>query len=396
MKKINTAITNKKNLITGINGLLLIISSFIIFLSLLADSTILHLVSIPVIIYAVIFIMIAINLRLSLNLRKWLGLIVILLVFSFIISLFNNAYLGQFLMRLSMILLGIITYSNVQIPKKAMNIISLIMMILTSYFFIKSFGYNNAFYQTNELSSNYNAINPNSMGLVVLFSFMIADRGAFMKSHIVRFAIIIASFVALFNFGSRNALLCLALYIASVYILKNIKTRGRKIILAISLLVALLFPIIYVSTYDSSLSRGDSVEILGKDIYSGRQDIWTEAMTTKNIGSIFVGNSNLTLIESLPSKSLHNMYIDIGYQLGIPYLLFFMFIIYIIATRNPDMSRKVFASILILLIYGYFETTFEAGGYTSLLMLLVFMNVDSSEKYNLVRPNRGVQNAQKN
>jgi hypothetical protein len=72
------------------------------------------------------------------------------------------------------------------------------------------------------------------------------------------------------------------------------------------------------------------------------------------------------------------MYLDISFQTGLPFLFSFLFILYLCVIRNKNLTRKTFASVIIILVYGFFETVFEAGNANSMLMVLVFINADLS------------------
>jgi hypothetical protein len=264
------------------------------------------------------------------------------------------------------------------------NIISIIMLILLAIFTVRSFGYYGAFFQTNPLSTGYNINNPNSMGLVVLFAYILVDRGIIAKNNVSRLLVTILAFVAMYNYGARAAALCLIVYLLLAHYYKHHSRPSRKTLYKILVICALIFPAIYVHTYNKSSSKAQEAVILGKNIYSGRQDIWSTVLTGQDSSKLMIGSTDTKSLKSFPSGSIHNMYIDIIFRLGLLYLLIFLATIYYFVIKNSALSNKMFSSIIALLIYGVFESAFTGGTYNGMLMLLAFMNMDVN--YQILAP----------
>lgn len=364
--------------VASLNGLLLTILAGAVgaFLVLFTTANA-KLVFITGLFCAVIFILILLNWRSSPSVRNGIALTSILVAGSIIMSFISFGYLDKFLIMSLILLATTITISAVKITKKSINHIALISLGLSVYFFIQSFGYYESYFESISSLGESDLNNPNGMGMIMLVCFMLLDRSKLTINTFIRLFLAALAAFAMFNYGSRNSILCLILYMLIVYFMnKKPFVFSKGLIFGVVAVTGLLLPMLYVGSYDNADSRASSAEVLGKSLYSGRQEVWSEVIHSQDEVSIITGNSNTELFKSFPSESPHNMYLDISFQLGLPFLLSFLFILYVCVVRNKKLSKKTFASVIIILIYGFFETTFEAGNLNSMLMALAFINAD--------------------
>lgn len=336
---------------------------------------------ITIVLYLCTFILLIANWRTNPNIRKGLMYCGIILVFSLVVGIFNSSYLNKYLFMTIMLLLTIIIFSAIKISSKAMNRISVIALMLLLFFFAQSFGYYDAYFANFTSSGDNTLNNPNGMGLILLFCFILLDRGKLISNnYLLRIMALSISVYGMYNYGSRSAIACLILYFAILAVTKLERENMRKAIFGIVVLIGLLLPMLYVTAYDSADSQGSSIQILGKDVYSGRQKIWSSIIQDEKQQSIMTGSQDTVLFESFPSKSAHSVYLDLGYKLGLPVLLLFLIIIYNCIIKNQQIPRKTYASIIIVLAYSFFESTLTAGNFNTMLMTLVFLNSEQDVK----------------
>ncbi len=376
MKSYISRLTGSNKLLVNVNSLLVLSLTFIVIVSLILDSHRKFLIPVTYLIYAIIIILAGLNYANSSYLRKAIKYVGIILVFSLIAIFINYYFFDKYLIRIIMILIAMATLSSIKLAPRIMNLITILALFLMTYFTYRSFGYINSYSQLNIFSINDGLINPNSMALIVLFSYMIADRGKIMSKPIFRFAITIMATVGILNYKSRSSLLCLILYFILLFILRKKRIFNKELIFNIIIFFALLFPILYVGNYRSSTPLFTSNQILGKNIYSGRQNIWSQVFQNENINKLIISFPDINFINSFPADSLHNMYIDFVYNLGLPLLLIFFFATYVCVIKNRKISNKVMGAILIIFVFGFFETSFEGGTYFGMLMMLVFIGSD--------------------
>ena len=364
------------------NDILFFFALLTIIISISASIRIVSVLPVNAAVYAIVLSLMARNFRTDKNIRIGILLTSFLSVYALIAALINPLFLGIYTVRLLFIFIVITVFLNLRLSKKILNFMSAIMIPIICYYTIKSWSFVEVFKNSNELASNYMNSNPNSMGLIILFAFMIADRGKLLRNRLMWILISAISGIGLINYGSRNALVCFFAYILISKLFSRLSFNKIKTIYLVILAAALLFPVLYVGYYNQIYDSRDSIIVLDKDIYSGRQDIWIGALDSDSALNLIVGNSNLELLNYLPSKSLHNMYIDIGFRLGYVFLILFMAFLFYLITRDRNAPHRLHASIVVLLIYGYFETTLFSGSYAAMLMLLIFI-YDHNSKFKL-------------
>lgn len=331
-------------------------------------------VPVNVLIYLLLASLVIINWPRIKNIRLGTSIIVGISILLLMLSIVKVDIIDEYSLRLFSILLSVIALTSIRLSQKTIDHISSYMFVLLSYYSLKSFNYYDTFTRSNALTFDYSVnTNPNTMSLIVLFSFMFADRASLMGNKLLRAITIVVAGVGIYNYGSRNALVGLALYLIFAYVLKFSGLKMKKAILTTILALGLLIPVLYVSSYNNSWLSSGTGTFLGKDIYSGRQEIWSEALVANTTQNLVLGNSDLSLLKTLPSNSLHNMYLDISFKKGVVFLLVYLLIIRLFIYRNINMSNKMLASIFVLLTYGYFESSFQTGDYASILMLTAFI-----------------------
>jgi hypothetical protein len=363
---------------SSLNNIFIIIASCCVAFSLFSKSMTGLIVYIPIFFYLIVAILAGLNFNKCRNLRKGLLLLSPIVVYTVFLAIFQTQYLSQFSLRIISILLTIVVFLNIRISRKAINYIGFIFLSIFLYYAFSSIGYNAQFTGNNLIGNFEFQNNPNTMALVVLFSYIFLDRTSLMTKKYFFYGFTLLAVYSINNYDSRNALVCLILYLILKKILQYTSINTKKILIVVISILSIVMPIFYVSYYNSSQKIQNS-EVLGKDVYSGRQNIWIDASKYQNTKTVLFGSSNQELLKTLPSNSLHSTCIDLIYRLGLIFYILYMFILYRLIFMTERLPNIVFGSIVVLLIYGLFESSFQSGGYASLLMLFVFIVPNSPQ-----------------
>lgn len=357
-----------------INGFIFITLSVLITLALfIENSSFVLLTALPTILYSSILILIVLNWSKSRHLRLGVGLSSLLVLLSILINIGNLDFIDNYLIRSILVILGMVTIANVRVGEKSLNMISVLMTGLLFVYFIRSFGYVEMYVITLSQDFSNTIANPNSKGIVTLAAFLIASRGAVINNKLFNILIPLIAFIALYNYDSRASLLCAIIYFLLANIIKKDITTKRKTLYIILVIISLLFPVLYVAYYNS-IPNPESIEIMGKSFYSGRQALWAEALNISNTGSIWIGTHQETLSRLFDTSNWHNIYIAMLHKFGLIFYITFIVTIYKSIVKNNNVSYKAYVSLLIILILGSFETVLLNGGYDSMLILLLLMN----------------------
>jgi|GEM_PF-5820452 len=357
---------------TILNDFIIIIASFFVAFSLFSRSTTGLIIYIPIFFYLIVAILAGLNFFKSFSLRKGFLILSPIVIYTIFLAIFQVQFLSQFSLRIISILFTIAFFINIRISRKAINYIGFIFLSVFLYYALSSIGYNAQFAGNNFIGNFEFQNNPNTMALVVLFSYIVIDRTSLVTNKYIYYGFTLLAVYSINNYDSRNALVCLILYLILKKVLQYTTITTKKILIVAIFMLSIVLPIYYVSYYNSNPKIQNS-EVLGKDVYSGRQNIWIDASKYQNTKTILFGNSNQEFLKTLPSNSLHSIYIDLIYRLGLIFFILYMFILYRLIFMVNHLPNIVFGSIVVLITYGLFESSFQSGGYASLLMLFVFI-----------------------
>lgn len=301
----------------------------------------------------------------------------------------TNEAIGRFI---TILLIGLLSTSSIHSNVGHLKLIVISNVFLSFLMFLASFL--DASYSKGELVFGYS--NPNTVGIssmICCFSLilgLVCFKTKF--NRIVIFSAFLASLYICWISQSRSSLLCILLVFAFVILFKNRKmnrvsnkkTSGVFFLVAASVLLAFLFPTIWILLYRNASNR--NVEIFGKIVFSNRENIWDYIynVVTKNPMDSHFG-------VEFPFTSTHNVGLSLWWSYGIiPTLLFFgiyfLFTVSLFKKNGSDCRKTVFFIILFSLITMTFETTLFSGGvnFTFRLFYLAtfakFNYVDAKEK----------------
>lgn len=208
-------------------------------------------------------------------------------------------------------------------------------------------------------------INPNTIGMYIMFSFMIWSSLADLKNKVTRICFVVGLFLALYgmyNCESRGTSFALIAYFLLLIIpSKFISAKRIMFATILIILVGTAFPFIYIALYKNNVN----FEMFGKTLYTGREGIWLnmfEAMNDNFSAQIFGLGSKIELWEK-HSLNVHNNYFNIIVNFGmIGFVLYFYFILKVmsvISHHYKDSTVYKFAMMFVssVLLLGFSETT---------------------------------------
>lgn len=210
-----------------------------------------------------------------------------------------------------------------------------------------------------------NNINPNTISLFVLDSYMLFDALGEKRTKlgtILSIALFGMAIIATALLKARMALLTLFVYLAIVLVLKVFKKKTFATLLTVAIIVlGTIFPLIYLWMYNS----GIELVFLGKSLYTGREDIWQLAINgfEQQPLSILYGLGSKAELWSGHSLNVHNNYWAVIVNFGlIGHVIFYGTIVYVVSyitKRQNDLRTKKIVSAFICgaLVLGFTEVS---------------------------------------
>jgi hypothetical protein len=362
--------------IPSINGYIVLITSALVAITLFDAIPILS-SYITSIFYLSILLLVFINWETSPYVRKALLFSSFLVLLSLIVSVFYPSYLNDLYLRGIFICLGIVTVASIKISSRVLKLQALVFAFILAVLFSRSFGYYDSYLSTNLLSDTADKTNPNVYSFIALISTLYLDRSFLAKNIWLKIILYIIAITTINNFSSRTGLLCLFIYLIVNFILKHYSKVSRKLIYLSVVIFAIIFPIVYVNMYENTYYANYS--ILGKDLYSGRQELWVLSKNVNTTKSVMFGQPNINLTElGSETNDWHNMYLKFWFSAGLVYSSILVFFIYFCFVVNNQINGKAFSYLIALLVFGFFETGLILGGVVAMAALLAFVNYDTS------------------
>lgn len=260
-------------------------------------------------------------------------------------------------------------FKNLHLPDSYIGRINVLMMAGWILAIIGSLRYTDAYFEALEKNMYIEAINPNTIAIIIvttcLFLGLYIDSKT--KSKFQKILVYLLSFTALYWTRSRTSLIAfLAILMVELILKKKVEKSKKWALLLIAIVIAagIIFPFIYVGLYTSGGVTYDT-QFLGKRLFTGRQYIWINLWNylQNNYGAFIWGIGYNTELYSRGSFNLHNAYLMIFAQYGLPTLLVYLaYIFHSTASmygkfgRISDLQFKCYQTLLYVLIVGFGET----------------------------------------
>lgn len=205
---------------------------------------------------------------------------------------------------LAMMLLSML--ADVQFTMEQRRELSVLCYCINIYIFFYSIKYasNWKYYMLND-------INPNTLGMYLMFTFMLWDNLYHIKNkwkyRILFVLILIVTFKGMLNLQSRGTMVAVVLFL----VLKSVPLKIFKsdLVFPIAMgimVVCTVFPFIFLNLYKNNFE----FVFLGKSLYTGREKIWTTMFEQLNNTkrSWLVGLGSKAQIRVRHGQNIHNDY----------------------------------------------------------------------------------------
>lgn len=266
---------------------------------------------------------------------------------------------GSSLIYLNSLML-IISFNNIALRRRHVGkifIISSILMLLI----IVSASRDGVYY----VLISGRQFNPNMIGMLLFATLVLGISG--INDNFARKEVKIISSIVLFGIvlylqmqtAARTTLIAEILYVLVVLVRNKVKIfrheKHFKVLIVFSFLICLLVPVVYVALYN--YFDGQSFMILGKNLFSGRQDVWQDAFDMIGRNPVFgVGNE-----EKFAGvfDSAHNSMLAIWKTSGVILLVIYI-ISFVIAkptlAKQVDINLFLRCAIIPVIFIAAFET----------------------------------------
>lgn len=253
---------------------------------------------------------------------------------------------------------------KLRLPGAYINRISLIMLVSWALSVAASFQYRNMAFEDGVAG-----INPNTVAVVISTSclFIKLYLSKRYRSWLLYVPLYALSLFGLYQTRSRTSLIAFIAILLMELVLKKRIKRSRRLAMGIMVAVVavgILVPFVYVAMFSSGRFTYNTL-FLGKRLFSGRQYIWQNLWEYVRQHRIvyLVGTGYNTDFYSRGSFNLHNSYLMIFAQFGLPILAGYLYYVYRSVSGMYNMQGHIsdiqfvcYQIIILVLIIGFSET----------------------------------------
>lgn len=254
---------------------------------------------------------------------------------------------------------------NMQFNRRDILLLVVVMCVSIVYWLYRSPAYYSEFFY-NHWRGDGTYMNANGVGhyLCYEYSFMFIILSMKKKkwAKYIKWGLALACLWGCYNVRARMALATLIVFLIVNLIVEKIPKHKEiiiKIFLLGSIVVEIIFPIIYLWMYKSKI--GSKIAMFGlaeKGLYSGRQDIWQRAFDAMtNIPAILFGIGSKQDFWEGHVLNMHNNAMNLYVVIGLTGLIFYFgyLIYYIFKTFNFNAATTFQWQCLIFFICILFE-----------------------------------------
>ena len=237
--------------------------------------------------------------------------------------------------------------------------------------------------------------NLNALGIIsataILYSFFTMRIGAISKSVFTASSVI--SFAGVVTSGSRSPII--AIVASSIVILflkkldKVLNLKPMVMYTATTSIIAIIYYLnVYIYLYLPKSLLGEQANLFsrkyfGKNLFSGRQDRWEDAIQIVQTHSIWGTGKDIWVDQYSPQLSFHNLGLQYLVQFGLFGIIFLLlFTIFMFRGVNAKHNNYSFFMILFSLFVQMYEVLFFQNNIAvGLLLLLCIVTLNTSAKH---------------
>ena len=246
-------------------------------------------------------------------------LIIYLNAASIMITVCFHGGFGSAVMAMNLILVAMI-YNNIEINQTIYVRLHLFLAVVLSLYIITA---DISYIWTTTVTDLFgNTFNSNMFAMFTLAAylhwicFLFESRIKGWKRNTSFIALSVLSIYLIWISESRTAIIAILLFWFLFFFKKNaFRNREFHVLTVLLLILSCVFPIIYVAL----ANKFAGVTVLGKSLFSGRQDVWKSTFNIIKEHPIF-GSANEILLHDVGGKltvSTHNMMLGLMKMFGI-------------------------------------------------------------------------------
>ena len=259
-------------------------------------------------------------------------------------------------------------FRNSRFSSNYLNKINLLMLVGWLIALLATFTYNEQFFANLEAGIEMESVNPNTMAIIIVFTALFLELyiDSTSKSKFLKVLIYLVSLLALYRTRSRTSLVAFAVILLLEFLLKGKIRKSKKLGMLIpvtSIIAGIVSPFVYTLLFTQGIVSYHTL-FLGKRIFTGRQYIWLNLWEylQQHKNAFLWGVGYNTELYSRGTFNLHNAYLSIFAQYGIP--LFVFYIWYILRSfsgmfnsygKITDLQFKCYQVLVYVLIVGFGE-----------------------------------------
>ena len=301
-----------------------------------------------------------INLKRIFSLAGFFGLTIVAI-------LINHSGLGL-VINILWPLTIIYVFKNSKLTPRYLKRINFLMLAGWFVALISTFTYNDQFFANLEAGIEVECINPNTMAINIVFTslFLQLYMDRRFRYKFIKLAITFLSFIALYRTRSRTTLVAFAAILLMELVFKKQIKKSKALGMAVPILIiaaGIGFPFVYTLLFKQNIISYHT-SFLEKRIFTGRQYIWLSLWEylQQHKSAWLWGVGYTTELYSRGTFNMHNAYLSIFAQYGIPLLMCYIWYIlhsfkkmYSKYERISDLQFKCYQILIYILIVGFGE-----------------------------------------
>lgn len=225
----------------------------------------------------------------------------------------------------------------------------------------------------------------------MLLALALTYRNKKSKRFICYLAVIIILFFHV-QFSGRSSLIGLFLIVVYVLFKKyfdKIKNKSLGVLIFALCVFGVVFAYLYAIVLFDLIGYG-KIRILGKDIFSGRQNIWRDAFEQIQGQLMFgIGNrlESIAVNNDTGFTNLHNQMMGWLITFGLPVFLLISILLGLILSAycRKNKSKFFIAVMIMFIIISYFDTILYSTANVPMVILLLFVAAGVDRKINAVQ-----------
>lgn len=316
----------------------------------------------------------------------WNFLALMICVGSLVITCILHSGQGSALMAFNLLLFAVV-FNNISVSQVLYRVIHILCAVLLTYYLL-TIDMTTA-YSTTVLDRFGNRLNTNVVALWALAALLhwvtflyTQETKRWLKGLLFVILSVFAGYYII-TCNSRTALIALIFFwILCIFAHKPIRNHTYRSITIVILLLSLLFPIIYIGL----IGHVTNFQFLGKSFFSGRQNVWNDALEAIKKYPIFGSGNDIMMsnVQGTYTSSSHNMLLGMWKMFGI--IPTFTLAFFLVNNNNNsslgERNRITQFAFLSSLICCFFESfyTYSHLYFFFALFLISFIRTSDGEK----------------